>query len=705
MAAVPLIIPALTTDDGTPVSGALIAFKRKGTSTNQVAYLDEGLTTPSQNPEPCDAGGRQVLYLDGSKNYDVTVKSADSATTYLSITFSAQGDTDDSYTPDAYDVPDDGITDGLAETEAWLSAAAAAGYWADGLGKTIALSDTLDISTYTGLKLRDVTFKLLNPNTTSRIGVYTTGNDNVHFQRVKVNRNGDGTSGAITTSHAFKFDSCDNAIMEDCEGYGNNKGNAFYFTGCNNPRIIRASAHDIRYVHAAETDDQVQGIWFDACAEGVVTTPYVKNLGRTDSTSSSRDRFSRGLVFSGCRDFEVDGGFYSRLDQAIDITGSNGNNNITINAPDISYVASNGVKFANTAIGCSVNGGVIEHFGLTGVLFSGPDAPLQNMTQDNKAVGVLLRNGGANGIHSASSVRGVSWERNSAGSPENGYPKGCEAHGVKVVSDEGNSTFTVYSTDTLALAGYIPISRGVRCRLTTSGVIPTGLATATDYYLIPVVGQSRVQLASSYNNAIDGTAVTGISGGSGTQTLTLFSNLYDPFYENTTTKDATRPNRAIDCSGAGYTNKQFNGVFVGPHNSFSARLSADIDNQTGDSTTYDIVWDTEIYDPSGSFNNATGIYTSKVTAPHIFTATVTIDDIAAGHDRIFLSITTSNRDYQQDFGDVPADANGRIGLSLTCIADMDEGDTAKVQILVGGSTKVIDIKSGSLSSFQGAALS
>lgn len=93
MAAIPLIIPALTTDDGTPVSGALIVFKKKGTATNQVAYLDEALTIPSQNPEPCDAGGRQVCYLDGSLSYDITVKSADSAITYLSVTYSANSET------------------------------------------------------------------------------------------------------------------------------------------------------------------------------------------------------------------------------------------------------------------------------------------------------------------------------------------------------------------------------------------------------------------------------------------------------------------------------------------------------------------------------------------------------------------------------------------------------------------------------------
>lgn len=143
MAAIPLIIPALTTDDGTPVSGALIVFKKKGTATNQVAYLDSALTIPSQNPEPCDAGGRQVAYLNGSLSYDIFVKSADLATTYLSATFTANSDTVSFgdgwadhlskplpffFAADApYNVVGDATTDNTAGLNAVWAAAVAAG--------------------------------------------------------------------------------------------------------------------------------------------------------------------------------------------------------------------------------------------------------------------------------------------------------------------------------------------------------------------------------------------------------------------------------------------------------------------------------------------------------------------------------------------------------------------------------------------------
>ena len=42
---------------GTPVSGAKIFFKIKGTSTNATTYTDSALTVPAANPVVADAAG------------------------------------------------------------------------------------------------------------------------------------------------------------------------------------------------------------------------------------------------------------------------------------------------------------------------------------------------------------------------------------------------------------------------------------------------------------------------------------------------------------------------------------------------------------------------------------------------------------------------------------------------------------------------
>lgn len=60
---------------------------------------------------------------------------------------------------------------------------------------------------------------------------------------------------------------------------------------------------------------------------------------------------------------------------------------------------------------------------------------------------------------------------------------------------------------------------GTRVQLTTSGTLPTGVTTATDYYIIRV-SDTRCQFATSYANAIAGTAIDLTTAGSGTHNIT-----------------------------------------------------------------------------------------------------------------------------------------------------------------------------------------
>lgn len=67
--------------------------------------------------------------------------------------------------------------------------------------------------------------------------------------------------------------------------------------------------------------------------------------------------------------------------------------------------------------------------------------------------------------------------------------------------------------------------RGDRVRVVTTGTAPGGLSTGTDYYVIPYqrkandVTGPRIQLATSLDNAIAGTAIDITSAGSGTHTI------------------------------------------------------------------------------------------------------------------------------------------------------------------------------------------
>ena len=70
---------------GAAESGALVYAYVKGTSTPQNAWTDSSLSTLADNPYEADAAGHILLYLSESLEYTVVVKSADDATTLLSV--------------------------------------------------------------------------------------------------------------------------------------------------------------------------------------------------------------------------------------------------------------------------------------------------------------------------------------------------------------------------------------------------------------------------------------------------------------------------------------------------------------------------------------------------------------------------------------------------------------------------------------------
>lgn len=97
---------------------------------------------------------------------------------------------------------------------------------------------------------------------------------------------------------------------------------------------------------------------------------------------------------------------------------------------------------------------------------------------------------------------------------------------------------------------------GTRVRLTTTGTLPGGLATATDYYVIKVT-DSTFKLATSFANAIAETAINITDAGTGTHTITWLLPRYTNgagvnaifFNSNATALGAATPNLSL-----GYTN-------------------------------------------------------------------------------------------------------------------------------------------------------
>ena len=100
------------------------------------------------------------------------------------------------------------------------------------------------------------------------------------------------------------------------------------------------------------------------------------------------------------------------------------------------------------------------------------------------------------------------------------------------------------------------ILTGTRVRLTTTTTLPAGLALATDYYVIRV-SNTTFKLATSYANAVAGTAINITDAGTGTHTITWLL----PRYTNGAGLNAMIFNPAATAMGAatpnlslGYTN-------------------------------------------------------------------------------------------------------------------------------------------------------
>jgi hypothetical protein len=121
-------------------------------------------------------------------------------------------------------------------------------------------------------------------------------------------------------------------------------------------------------------------------------------------------------------------------------------------------------------------------------------------------------------------------------------------------ADAGTDTLTHTTTTSIPSN----ILTGTRCRCTTSGTLPAGLATATDYYYIRI-SDSTYKLAASYSDAIASNPINITDAGSGTHTLNWLLPRYTNgagvqaifFNSNATALGAATPNLSL-----GYTNSQ-----------------------------------------------------------------------------------------------------------------------------------------------------
>lgn len=294
----------------------------------------------------------------------------------------------------------DGTTDDSDALLAALAAASAASTATTrsvpvvGGGKVYGIAGNFQLPD--GANFQDIEFKQLTPAMVADPpdGVRTleaTDVDNIRLVRVTVDRNGDGTQGAINYDAGIWIDGGEGHYFEDVEVFGDDGGTGFQVWNAENFSALRVHVHDINYDLGAEPgDDTVQGIWFRNCSNFSATDCSVQDLGGDFPATPSPNLYSRGMALGGNTEFTIVNFRGRFLDQGLDITGSDGNTRFTIIGGEVSDCFSVGWKCANSAQDGTLNGCISIRCGQAGFIFSGPgEAGLAVKTSDITVVGCV----------------------------------------------------------------------------------------------------------------------------------------------------------------------------------------------------------------------------------------------------------------------------------------------------------------------------
>jgi hypothetical protein len=128
--------------------------------------------------------------------------------------------------------------------------------------------------------------------------------------------------------------------------------------------------------------------------------------------------------------------------------------------------------------------------------------------------------------------------------------------------------------------------------------------------------------------------------------------------------------------------------------SISYYVSADQANATGDLTDFLVPFNTKDYDNQNEFNTGTSLFTATVAGTYHLDAIVLLYNIAVGHNVGNVKVyQNANIWYQSQYnpGASMDVANQYSAAASTCLK-LAVGDTVKIVVQVGGSTKTVGVR-------------
>jgi hypothetical protein len=339
--------------------------------------------------------------------------------------------------PRQYGAAGTGLVDDRVALLAAIDAAIAINKPVVGGGKTYGIAGNLTL--VSNAWLRDVKCKQLTPAAVGDVRTLTSNSaNNIRLERVTVDRNGNGTNGAVTSDSGIWIQGGSGHLLVDVEVFGNDIGVGIVMWGCSDSSVVRPYVHDINYSLGADPgDDRVMGIWSVFCTNYRLIDPIVKTLGGNYG-SGQTTQWSRGVTFSGCTGYTLVNPIVHDVDQGVDTTGSDGNVRFTYTGGVVSDCRSWGYKFANSARDGAVTGAVAIRCGYAGFVVSGPgEAGLTVKSAEVTFENCSAYDTASNGVYAGSNNGGFLVF---PGAFDTDYPKGVKFSNCKAIDRQAVPT-------------------------------------------------------------------------------------------------------------------------------------------------------------------------------------------------------------------------------------------------------------------------
>jgi len=268
----------------------------------------------------------------------------------------------------------------------------------DGGGRAYAINGPFTIPANV-VGLRNITFRQVSTNPAFGKSILATGLDTVVLDNVILDLNGIQQTGGFSDSVGIQFSDVDLVRMNRVRVINGGAITGILCFDCDRVEMDNVVAENFSATFATlPTDDVMQGIFLLGCDQVRAWRTGARNLTATGPwvTSTTR-RFSRGLVAGGMTYATFDTCFGDLVDQGVDITGSDGNENVTILNTQSTDCTSYGLKSANHNRNIQIIGGQIIRPGKYGVEISQANDTTGFPTENHEIVGVRVVNAGFGG--------------------------------------------------------------------------------------------------------------------------------------------------------------------------------------------------------------------------------------------------------------------------------------------------------------------